>query len=68
MVVWSLGVLVWVFGVGVSVVGAWGLWCDAFWVFAGWGSLYKHKRTNLGKNGAVFMIFEDGGEVHSALK
>ena len=35
--------VVWGFGVGV-----WGLWCGAFWVFWGWGSLYKHRRITLG--------------------
>ena len=44
------GVLVWVFGVGFfSWWGFGGLWCGAFWVFWGWGFLYKHKRITLGK-------------------
>ena len=36
-------------GLGFSVVGVWGLWCEAFWVFWGWGSLYNHKGIILGK-------------------
>ena len=36
-------------GLGLSVDGVWGLWCGAFWVFLGLGSLYKHKRITLGK-------------------
>ena len=39
----GVGVLNWVFGVGV-----WGLWCGAFSFFWGWGSLYKHRRITLG--------------------
>ena len=31
-------------GLGFSVDGVWGLWCGAFWVLWGWGSLYKHKK------------------------
>ena len=29
----KVGVLDWVFAVGFSVDGGWGLWCGAFWVF-----------------------------------
>ena len=51
MVVWGFGVEVLdlVFGDGFPVDWVCGLWCGAFWVFLGWGSLYKHKRINLGK-------------------
>ena len=33
-----------------SVIGVLGLWCGSFWVFWGWGSLYKHRIITLGKN------------------
>ena len=36
-------------GLGLSVDGVLGLWCGAFWVFLGLGSLYKRKRITLGK-------------------
>ena len=34
---WDLGQ---VFGIGVSVDGVRGMWCEAFWVFFGVGALY----------------------------
>ena len=37
-----------VFGVRLFSWRVWGLWCVAFWVFWGWGSLYTHKRITLG--------------------
>ena len=56
MVVWGFGgrVLNWIFG--VEVFSWWGLG-PVVWDllgFLGWGSLYKHKRITLGKNGAIF--------------
>ena len=51
MVVWGLGFL----GLVFSVDRFWGLRCGAFWVFWGWGSLYKHKGIMLGKNFEVQM-------------
>ena len=45
----GLGSYIGFLGLGFSVDGVWGLWCGAFWVFLGWGSLYKHKRITLGK-------------------
>ena len=35
-------------GLGFSFDWIWGLWCRAFWVFWGLGSLYKHRRITLG--------------------
>ena len=57
MVVWGFGVGSYIgfLGLGFSVDGVWGLWCGAFWVFLGFGSLYEHKRINLGKNGACII-------------
>ena len=53
MVVWGLGfwVLDWVLGVGNF--SWWGSWRGAFLVLQGSGSLYKHRRITLGKNGAL---------------
>ena len=34
--IWRFGVVDWVFGVGISVNGVWGLWCWAFLVFGVW--------------------------------
>ena len=42
---WGLGLL----RLGFSADRVWGLWCRAFWGFWGWGSIYKHRRINLGK-------------------
>ena len=60
MEVWGLEVWVWaldwVFGGGISVDGVWGLWCGGFWVFWIKGSLYIHRRINLGKNFALRLI------------
>ena len=56
MVVWGSEVGVWVLdwvsrGEDFSSVdGVWGLWCGGLWVLWKWGSLYKHRRINLGKN------------------
>ena len=47
----GLGSYIGFFGSGFSVDGVWGLWCGAFWVFLGWGSIYKHKRITLGEMG-----------------
>ena len=44
--IWRFGVVDWVFGVGISVNGVWGPWCEASWVLCGWGS---HRKTTLGK-------------------
>ena len=46
-----LGLVTWVgfLGLGFSVDGVRGLWCGAFGVYWGEGSLYKHRRINLGK-------------------
>ena len=48
----GVGVLDWVFGVGVF--GWWGLGPVVLGLlgFLGWGCLYKHKRVTMGKNGA----------------
>ena len=48
----GLGLGSWIgfLGLGFSVDGVWSLWCGAFWVLWGWGSLYNHKRITLGKN------------------
>ena len=43
----GLGSYIEFLGLGLSVDGVWGLLG-----FLGWGSLYKHKRITLGKNGA----------------
>ena len=40
----------WIWFLGFSVDGVWGLRCRTFWVFLGLGSLYKHRRIILGKN------------------
>ena len=47
-----LGLWSWIgfVGLGFSFDGVWGLWCKAFWVFWGWGSLNKYRRISLGKN------------------
>ena len=45
----GVGVLDWVLLVGVSVEVVCGLWCGAFWVLWGRDSLYKYRKTNLGK-------------------
>ena len=39
MVVWGLGSKIGFLGLGFSVDWVWGLWCGAFWVFLGLGSL-----------------------------
>ena len=55
MVVWGLGFGGWdlwlsFWGSGFMLMGFWGLWCTAFWVFFGGGGLgssYKHVKINL---------------------
>ena len=52
---WWFGVLgfgSWIgfLGLGFSVDGVLGLWCEAIRGFWGWGSLYKQLRITLGKN------------------
>ena len=37
--VWGLGSWIEFSGVRISVDGALGRWCEAFWFFWGWGSL-----------------------------
>ena len=56
LVVWELGFWGWGLrlgfrfsGLGFSVDGVCGLWSGAFWVFWGWGSLYKHRKIPLEK-------------------
>ena len=49
MVVWGWGPGLSFWGWGFQLMGFWGLWCEAFWVFWGLGSLYKHRRINPGK-------------------
>ena len=46
---WGWGLGLGFLGLGFSIVGVLGLWCGAFGVFLDWGSLYKHRRTTLGK-------------------
>ena len=51
---WWFRVSGWGIGLGFcgwffQLMGFGGLWCGAFWVFWGWGFLYKHKRITLGK-------------------
>ena len=48
--VFGLVSLIGCFKVVFSVHWVWCLWCRAFSVFRGGGSLYKHIRINLGKN------------------
>ena len=35
-------------GMGFTVDGVWGQWCEALWFFWGLESLYKHRMITLG--------------------
>ena len=43
MGVLGFGSLIRFFGMRISVDAVWGLWCGAFWVLSGWGSLTELK-------------------------
>mgnify|MGYP001801797036 FL=1 len=68
---WWFGVLgfgSWIgfLGLGFSVDGVLGLWCEAIRGFWGWGSLYKHIRINLGKKLCVQWVGRQDKQLETA--